>query len=379
VLLFRAVTDLRSARGEFVAAAVLAEGAALVAFVELHRGLLRVGGHRMRFRSVFAVVISGNAVAAAVPMVGGEAGMSYSYHRYRAAGASPSVAGWVLALSGVLSTFTFITLCSVAAVLSGHRGVALGGIIGGGFIFVGVGVLGAALRSDHVRAVIARASAVGAVWVVRLLRRPSVDVERGVLGFFDQLATLRLRTRDWPMTVFWALHNWLFDALCFALAVRSFDPHIPPSRLVFAWSLGSGASTISPTPGGLGVVEATIAATLTTAGVPPARALAAALLYRLINFWGAAAAGWITVFCTPARPAATLEPVRTGAPELAFATLATGASGGNIAPLRTAAGTRVTAGIGRSTPGVLVDRPHVGAGGADRAFGAPLPIPQEVA
>lgn len=53
--------------------------------------------------------------------------------------------------------------------------------------------------------------------------------------------------------------------------------------LVF--TLGVAAGTATPTPGGLGGIEAALAAGLASQGIPIASAVAAALLFRLVNFW----------------------------------------------------------------------------------------------
>ena len=51
-------------------------------------------------------------------------------------------------------------------------------------------------------------------------------------------------------------------------------------------SLTAGAvATAAPTPGGVGVVEAVLLASLTGIGVPSGPALAAVLLYRVATFW----------------------------------------------------------------------------------------------
>ena len=51
-------------------------------------------------------------------------------------------------------------------------------------------------------------------------------------------------------------------------------------------SLTAGAvATAAPTPGGVGVVEAVLLASLTGIGVPSGPALAAVLLYRVGTFW----------------------------------------------------------------------------------------------
>ena len=47
-----------------------------------------------------------------------------------------------------------------------------------------------------------------------------------------------------------------------------------------------------PTPGGLGAVEAALAAGLTATGMAAATAVSAVLLFRLLTFWLPVPVGW---------------------------------------------------------------------------------------
>jgi uncharacterized protein (TIRG00374 family) len=49
--------------------------------------------------------------------------------------------------------------------------------------------------------------------------------------------------------------------------------------------LGNTVGALIPTPGGIGAVEIALSTALTAAGVNPAVALSAALVYRFITFW----------------------------------------------------------------------------------------------
>jgi uncharacterized membrane protein YbhN (UPF0104 family) len=62
--------------------------------------------------------------------------------------------------------------------------------------------------------------------------------------------------------------------------------------VLLAWSAGQGAASFSPTPGGIGVVEVTMTAALVAAGLRPADALAAVLLYRVVAFKLVIALAW---------------------------------------------------------------------------------------
>lgn len=80
----------------------------------------------------------------------------------------------------------------------------------------------------------------------------------------------------------WALLNWIADALCLVLAIRAVGAAVPWHRVLLVSSAGIGARSFSPTPGGI-VVEAAMITTLVVAWVRPPQAVAAVLIYRLVN------------------------------------------------------------------------------------------------
>ena len=58
-----------------------------------------------------------------------------------------------------------------------------------------------------------------------------------------------------------------------------------------------GASLIaaaSPTPGGLGAIEAALVAGLTGVGISPGPAVSAVLTYRLATYWLPVLPGWLS-------------------------------------------------------------------------------------
>ena len=67
------------------------------------------------------------------------------------------------------------------------------------------------------------------------------------------------------------------------LAIKAVGAAVPWHRVLLVWSAGIGARSLSPAPGGIGVVEAAMIAVLVVAGLRPAQAVAAVLIYRLVN------------------------------------------------------------------------------------------------
>ena len=81
--------------------------------------------------------------------------------------------------------------------------------------------------------------------------------------------------------------------------VRAFDGDLNVAAIAFVYLAGATIGQAAPTPGGLGAVEAALAAGLTAAGLPGGIAVSSVLLFRLITFWiptipGYAAFNWLT-------------------------------------------------------------------------------------
>src|SRR5471030_3540278 len=89
-----------------------------------------------------------------------------------------------------------------------------------------------------------------------------------------------------------AVWNWIADCLCLAFSIRAIGVDVPWQGLVLAYGAGMAAASFGLTPGGLGVVEAVLAASLVAVGIKGHSALAAVLVYRLISFWLVMTVGW---------------------------------------------------------------------------------------
>jgi glycosyltransferase 2 family protein len=76
-------------------------------------------------------------------------------------------------------------------------------------------------------------------------------------------------------------------------SVRAFGGSVSFVTLAVVWMAGSAIGSAAPTPGGLGAVEAALAAGLTAAGLPGGTAVSAVLLFRVATFWLPVAPGWL--------------------------------------------------------------------------------------
>lgn len=73
--------------------------------------------------------------------------------------------------------------------------------------------------------------------------------------------------------------------LCLAACVNAFGGSLSFAAIAVVYLTGSVVGQAAPTPGGLGAVEAAMAAGLTLAGLDSGVAFSAVLLYRVITFW----------------------------------------------------------------------------------------------
>jgi glycosyltransferase 2 family protein len=80
--------------------------------------------------------------------------------------------------------------------------------------------------------------------------------------------------------------------LCLAASVLAVGGHIALTSAAVVYLTGAAIGSAVPTPGGLGAVEAALAAGLTATGMAAATAVSAVLLFRLLTFWLPVPVGW---------------------------------------------------------------------------------------
>jgi glycosyltransferase 2 family protein len=82
-------------------------------------------------------------------------------------------------------------------------------------------------------------------------------------------------------------------ALTLACCLTAFNAHLPLAGTVAVYLAGAAVASISPTPGGLGAMEAALVAGLTAVGAPTGSAVAGVLAFRLLTFWLPILPGWL--------------------------------------------------------------------------------------
>jgi glycosyltransferase 2 family protein len=184
-----------------------------------------------------------------------------------------------VALSQLVNVITTVLLLVVIGLLTGS-GLSRFKIAPGGSVLIGLAVI-AGVIAVLLSVPRTRNKLIGLIWPH--LRRAWPRL----LDAVSQPARLAISTGA----------NLLLTAaylVAFIAALRSVGAHpaILPAAVVYL--AGNAVGTAAPTPGGLGGVEAVLAAGLTAMGIPAAQAISGVLVFRIATFWLPILAGWLS-------------------------------------------------------------------------------------
>jgi uncharacterized protein (TIRG00374 family) len=119
-------------------------------------------------------------------------------------------------------------------------------------------------------------------------KRTEMRAARIVIKLQTEVRALRDQLLDHPLAALrlgaLAVGYWGFDALCLMIIFLTFGVSASPVELLVAYGVATTFGSLPLTPGGLGVLEATMLGTLTLLGVGYEAAIPV-LGYRLFNFW----------------------------------------------------------------------------------------------
>ncbi len=91
--------------------------------------------------------------------------------------------------------------------------------------------------------------------------------------------------QQWWQATLLSAGRLLFDYLCLLFAVRAVGAHPRASLVLLAYAVAGVIGLIPITPGGLGIVEASLSGLLVLAGLTGVEAVLATLAYRLASYW----------------------------------------------------------------------------------------------
>lgn len=243
----------------------------------------------LRTKAWFAVVtagITGNAVTNVLP--GGDAaGAGVQFQMLAAAGIPSGTAAGGLTASSMLSIggLLALPLFSLPAVLGGagvSPGLVHAALIGlvGFVLFVLSSVV--VITTDQPLALLGRVIE----WLCNhVVRRRKAVTGLGTRLLHERNAVRSVLGRRWWQAVLLVAGRLVFDYLCLLGALRATGTDPRPALVLLAYSATNVVALVPITPGGLGIVEASLSGMLVLAGVGAKDALVATLAYRLVSYW----------------------------------------------------------------------------------------------
>jgi uncharacterized protein (TIRG00374 family) len=239
-----------------------------------------------RYFTIATAQVTSNSISKIVPG-GSPVGAAFQFGMLAEAGIDPARVGTGTAVASLINVATLFALpvLSVPAILGGvavARGLARAAWLGVG-MFVLLVCGGAALLLFD-----------GPIdWVARTIQRvhnlvirrrpPLTDLPARLTAERDAVRTT-LGAR-WGQAVLRSAGNVLFDYLALLAALVAAGARPRASLVLLAYVAAVVLGSIPLTPGGLGFVEAGLAAMLVWAGVPASQATLATLAYRLVSYW----------------------------------------------------------------------------------------------
>ena len=303
------LTVLAHLRWTWLPVGILLETASMAAFAAMFRRLLSAGRVRATRTSMLATIYAANAMSVSVPLAGPGVAAAYLFRRFTRLGAGVLLAGWALLAGGVISSVTWALLVVSGGLASGHTVALAITIPFVAFAVIVIAMIAVAARRPRLRAALENYLTQALKHGARLLRWPATDPKLALRAWAERFRALRVPPSTWVLATGNGLVNWLADAGVLAVSILAVGAAVPWRDLLLVYAAGIGAQSLSLTPGGLAITEGAISVALVASGLHVGKAVAAAVLYRLISFWLMAAVGWLILLVMRARrPAAEAVP-----------------------------------------------------------------------
>jgi uncharacterized protein (TIRG00374 family) len=119
--------------------------------------------------------------------------------------------------------------------------------------------------------------------VTRGRRPPATDWDKRLLAERDTIRTVL--GENWWRAVLLTAGRLGFDYGCLLATLRATGASPQPSLVLLAYAAAGIIALLPLTPGGLGIVEASLSGLLVLAGVRASYAVLATLAYRIASYW----------------------------------------------------------------------------------------------
>jgi putative heme transporter len=283
-----AVRQVGHGSAVWLAAAVVAEAMSIWAYAYLQHRVLRLGGATVPMPTLMMLSLANDAIANTVP---GEPVVStaYRYRYYRRYGASGAIAGWTVFTVLVAQSIgmSVLLLLGVVVALAGATTAAAAGIT-----IVGLAIVALSIAVLVRRDVLLRAAGALVRGVRRVTGHPRDSLGARIDATLARMREIPLSARSTAELVVIGSASWFFDFLCLVCAFGAVRAPIPWDGVLLAYGASQVVGSLPVVPGGLGIVEGSLAVLLAAYGAGRVPAVSAVLAFRLVSYWLASAVGW---------------------------------------------------------------------------------------
>ena len=275
-----ALNKLSEVRLSFLLFALPLQVLSLAAYAQLTRAAMPPGS--ISLATLFRIQLTTKAITNIVPG-GSAAGSAMGYRMITLAGVPGAEAGFGLVASGVgsavlLNVILWLTLL-VSIPVAGFRPIYVTMALAGVFLLGAfAAIVYMLIRGQQT-----------AERVVRAVARRTHFLDEDRMGALVQRLASRLREllADPPLmrrVAVWATLNWVLDAASLWFVLRAFGTSARVDTLLVAFCIANISAVIPVTPGGLGVLDATLVAMLALFGYGNTAGLAVPL-YRVAQYF----------------------------------------------------------------------------------------------
>ncbi len=263
------------------------------AYTKMYQQVYHVLGDDLNYKQLYKVQLELNFVNGVFPS-GGVSGISYFSLRMRrlGAGAGKSTLVQVIKFGLVFFSFQIMLAFGLLALAIGNQASGLLLLIASSlstFLFISTVLMGYILGSrGRINSFFA--------YITRVINRfihwfkrdspETINVDKVHETFFelhDNYMILRKDLKRLKSPLMYALLANVTEVLTIYAVYMAFNQFINPGAIIIAYAVSNFAGLISVLPGGIGIYEALMTATLAAAGIPAALSLPVTVMYRILN------------------------------------------------------------------------------------------------
>ncbi len=263
------------------------------AVAKLYQDFFNAQGDKLELKEMYKVSLELNFVNHVFPS-GGVSGFSYLSLRMRQLGVSTAKSTLAQLIRFALTFLSFLVLLLLGmVVLSFGRDTSpLIILICSSIVFatmfgaaVGVFIIS---KKSRIKAFVSWLPKAlnGLIRLLRVSRREIIDinrVERVLEDLHDDYAEVSKNLKLVKKMFYWALLINVAEVLTIYMVYIALGSLINPGALIIAYAVANFAGLIAVLPGGVGVYEGLMTATLASAGVQKGLALSATVIYRVLQ------------------------------------------------------------------------------------------------